>query len=65
MTSNAGNFRQHQVENDGVGLEGAHEFQAGLAVGRGLDLVTFHRELVAIDVGDDLVVFDDQNFFHV
>ena len=46
----------------GAGTDGG---AAGLAVGRGFDLVTFDREFVAIDIRHNLVILDDKNFFHV
>ena len=46
------------------GLNVRIRFEAAFAVGRDFDLVAFDRQLVAIDVGDNLVVFDDEDFFH-
>ena len=60
----AGNARQHQVQKDELRLEGAHHFQAGFAIRRHLGGIALHRQFVAIDVGHNLVVFDDQDFFH-
>ena len=60
----AGHFRKHQVEDDGVGLENPHGLQAGLAVGRGLGVVAFDCQLVAIDVRHNLVIFNEEDFFH-
>src|ERR1039458_7035858 len=60
----AGNAGQHEIQDDELRPERAHDFQAGLAVRRDLGRVAIHRQLVAIDIGDDLVVLDDQNFLH-
>ena len=55
---------QNEIEHDEVRFESVHGFQARLAVLFDLNFVTVHGELVAVDVADNLVVFDDQNFFH-
>lgn len=59
----AGELRQQKVEQNHVRLEVAHERKTGFASAGDFHLVTFHGEFVAIDVRQDLVVFDDEDFF--
>ena len=60
----ARHFGQHEVKHDGIGLERAHQLQPAFAVERGLGLIAFHGEFVSINIRHDLVVFDDEDFFH-
>ena len=57
-------FGQHEVENDDVRMKGVDEVEAGFTVKRGLRLEMFDGELVAVNIGDELVVLDDEYFLH-
>ena len=61
----AGDFGEHQVEDDGIRVKRADQFKTGGAIGSDLDLEILHSKLVAVDIGDELVVLDDQDFLHV
>jgi hypothetical protein len=60
-----GELREDEVEQNHAGLEGAHERQAGFAGGGAFNLIAFDGEFVAVNVPENLIVFDDKNFFHV
>ena len=60
----ARHFGQHEVQHDGIGLECAHQLKPALAIKRGLGLIAFHREFVSINIRNNLVIFDDEDFFH-
>ena len=57
-------LRQHQVEQQNVRRRFAHLRQARGAVGRRGDLESFALEVVADQLDDIAVVFDQQNSFH-
>jgi hypothetical protein len=61
---NAGDLGHHQIEHNGVRAEGVDGFVTGLAIRGDFDLVAFDGELVAIDIRNNLVVLDDQDFAH-
>src|SRR5262249_11987581 len=60
----AGDAGQHEVQEDKLRPEGAHHLEAGFSIRGDFGGIAFHRKLVAVNVRHDLVVLNDQNFFH-
>ena len=61
----AGKFRQHQIEDEKIGRSLADLREAGGTIAAGGDLVTVFFQVVAHQLDDVFVVFDDQNTFHL
>jgi hypothetical protein len=55
---------EHEVEDEEVGFEFGDGAEAGFAVAGEGGMETFREEAMAIDVTDDLIVFDDENALH-
>ena len=57
----AGPIGQHHVEQDEVGPELPEQVDRGVRVGGPRHLESVERQVVADDLGQELIVLDDQN----
>src|SRR5256885_16172676 len=57
-------FGQHEVEQNGIRAKFVDAIETGLPILGDFELVALFFKAGAIDMGDNLVVFDDKYFLH-
>ena len=57
-------LREHEIEQDEIGPKRSQGFQAVFTVVGRFRLITFNREFIPVNVRNDMIVFDDEDFFH-